>query len=114
MTNADGIKAHYRQVCQETIIVRRYTGSGTSRPKFDVPVRGRAIGYDAKELIGGIVQGDQKVIVLVEDLIAKGMTLPLTTSDKAVVNGKEIAIMAPTPRKALDGTLVAYELQCRG
>ena len=39
---ADEIKAHYAAELKETIIVRRYTGSGTNRPKFDAQVRGKA------------------------------------------------------------------------
>ena len=111
---ADELKTHYASELNETIIVRRYTGAGTSRPKFDAEVRGRAWGYSARELVGSIQQGDTRCLVLVEDLIAKGMTLPLTSSDKLVVKGKEIAIVAPKTRTALDGTLVVYDIQARG
>lgn len=111
---ADEIKAHYAAELQETIIVRRYTGAGANHPKFDAEVRGKAWGYSAKELVGAIVQGDQRVLVYVDDLIAKGFALPVTTLDKLVVKGKEIAIVNPGQRKAQDGTLVVYDLQARG
>lgn len=111
---ADELKAHYAAELHETIIVRRYTGAGANRPKFDAEVRGRAWGYSAKELVGSIQQGDTRCLLLVEDLIAKGMPLPLTTADKLVVKGREIAIVSPSPRKAQDGTLVAYDIQARG
>lgn len=111
---ADELKTHYAAELRETIIVRRFTGSGANRPKFDAEVRGKAWGYSAKELIGAIQQGDTRCLVLVGDLIAKGMTLPLTSSDKLVVAGKEIAIISPKPRKAEDGTLVAYDIHARG
>jgi hypothetical protein len=111
---ADELKAHYAAELVETIIVRRYTGSGSNRPKFDAEVRGKAWGYSATELIGSIQQGDQRVLILVDDLIAKGFALPVTSSDKLVVKGKEIAIVSPGHRKAPDGTLVVYDVQARG
>ncbi len=111
---ADEIKAHYAAELKETIIVRRYTGSGTNRPKFDAAVRGKAWDFSDRELIGSIQQGDQRVLVYVDDLIEKGFALPLTSADKVVVKGKEIAIISPGQRKAEDGTLVVYDLQARG
>lgn len=120
MSRADAIKARYRAVCQEIVTIRRFVSgsTGNARPFFDAAVRGRAAPYEGEDdLIGGIVQGDQKVIVLVEDLIAKGLVLPVTMADKIRVKGKnaDFAVMAPAKeRKALDGTVVAYELQCRG
>lgn len=112
--NADEIKAHYAAELQEPIVVRRYTGAGSNRPKFDVEVRGKAWGYSAKELVGSIQQGDQRVLVLVGDLIANGFALPVTSADKLVVKGKEIAIVSAGQRKAPDGTLAVYDIQARG
>lgn len=112
--SADEIKAHYAAELKETIIVRRYTGAGAGRPKFDAEVRGKAWGYSANELVGAIQQGDQRVLVLVDDLVARGFALPVTSSDKLVVKGREIAIVSPGQRKAPDGTLVVYDLQARG
>lgn len=113
MTTAE-IVAAYRGALKETVVVRRYTGAGTSRPRFDVAVRGKSRLYDSTELIGSVQQGDSQVLVLVEDLLAKGFTLPLTTNDKVVVAGREIAIIAPNTRKSEDGTVVVYDCQARG
>ncbi len=112
--SSDDIKALYRADLQETVVIRRYTGTGTNRPKFDVPVQGSSQRYQATELLGTVVQGDQRILVLVEDLIQKKFALPVTTNDKIVVAGKELAIIAPNERADLDGTLIAYELQARG
>lgn len=112
--NADQIKAAYARQLRETIVIRRYTGAGTVRPKLDVEARGKATQYGADELIGTVQQGDLKVIVLVDDLRSRGFALPVTTNDKAVVAGKEYAIVNPGARKAMDGTPVAYEMQVRG
>jgi hypothetical protein len=112
--NAAEIKRAYARELKETIGVRRYTGAGSIRPRFDIFIRGKATPYGATELIGTITQGDQRVLLLVEDIIANLMTLPITTNDKVVVKGRELSIVNPAERKASDGTLVAYELQVRG
>lgn len=114
---ADELKAQYAQDLKEAVVVRRYTGLGSNRPKFEVTVRGKSWGYAPKELVGAIQQGDTRVLLLVDDLITKGMALPLTASDKLLVEGRagvELAIIAPRLRKAEDGTPVAYDIQSRG
>ena len=110
----DGIRAAYARLLQEHFAIRRYTGSGTNRPFMDYPVRGSVSGYAPHELIGTVQQGDQKVIISYDDLIAAQLALPVTASDKVIVNGRELAIITPKPRCALDGTNIAYELQARG
>lgn len=111
---ADQIKAAYARQLKETIVIRRYTGAGTVRPRLDVEARGKATQYGAEELIGTVQQGDQKVIVLVDDLGSRGFALPVNSNDKVVIAGKEHAIINPGLRKAPDGTPVAYEMQVRG
>ena len=99
----------------EDIIIRRYTGAGSNRPKFDATVRGRVIEYLPKELVGTIQQGDRKLIILAEELVTAGFSLPLRKGDKAVVRGKELNIEAPDDNtRRVQGVLIAYELQCRG
>lgn len=113
MTAAE-LRDHYAEELQETITVRRYTGSGVARARFDADVRGKAWGYSARELNGSVQQGDTRVLVLVQDLIDAQFAFPLTPSDKLIVKGKEIAIVSPAQRKAQDGTLVVYDIQARG
>ncbi len=110
---ASAIKAAYARELKETIIVRRYTGAGTNRPRFDAAVRGKARLYNATELIGTITQGDFEVLLLVDDLIAAQFALPITTNDKVVVAGREIGIQAANTRKAPDGTVCVYDCQAR-
>jgi hypothetical protein len=99
----------------ETVLIRRYTGSGTNRPRFDVSVRGRVNGYEPSQLIGSITQGDRRVLILQEDLIKAQFALPITSSDKCVVRGRELAIQAADDNTHRDGTeLIAWELQVRG
>ncbi len=112
--NAAEIKRAYAAELKETIGVRRYTGAGANRPRYDIFIRGKATPYGTDELMGTVTQGDQRVILLVEDIIAAQMSLPITTNEFLVVKGKQIAIINPAERKAPDGTLVAYEIQARG
>lgn len=115
--NVDAIKESYRRALGEfePVFIRRYTGAGTNRPKFDAACAGRVVGYTPQELIGGIVQGDRKLIVFHDDLVTAGFPLPITTSDKAVVEGRELAIFAPDrSTRRVGGVTIAYELQVRG
>lgn len=113
----DEIKADYRAAMAEIgepILIRRYTGAGANRPRFDAEVRARVMAYEPNELAGNIVEGERKAVILVEDLIAAQIALPLVVGDnlKAVVRGKEVAIKAVddnTRRVATE--LVAIELK---
>jgi hypothetical protein len=111
---SDEIAAYYAAELQETVVMRRYTGGGTNRPRFDVEARGKAWGYRSQDLVGSIQQGDQRVVVLADDLIAGGFVLPVTTNDRVVVKGRELSIIDPGFRKAPDGTVVTLDLQARG
>lgn len=110
-------KSSYRSALGECepVLIRRYTGSGANRPKFDASAMAKVSGYQPQELIGGIVQGDIKVIVLVDDLLSAQFPLPLKKGDKAIVRSKEMNIEAVDDNTRRVGiTLIAYELQVRG
>ena len=71
MALADRIRARYRKEFSrigETVVIRRYYGSGSPRPKYEKPALARLRSYNSKELVGTIVQGDQEMILLAEDL----------------------------------------------
>lgn len=87
----------------EDVLIRR-TGES------DVTVKARVIGYQPKDLIGTIAQGDVKIIALVDALAA---LLPLTTNDAVVVRGKEMSIKAPPDdnTRRIGGVLIALEIQ---
>lgn len=114
--NPDRVKASYLRAMTDLVIVRRYTGTGTGRPHFDVTAKARVMGDSAQELVGTkLLEGDRKVILYADDLIGK-MPLPLTADDKIVVRGKEMAIVAPPDdsTRSINGVLIAYEIQIRG
>jgi hypothetical protein len=112
------IKADYRAALDEVgevITIRRFTGTGPNRPKFEVNVRARVTGFQPQEMIGGIQQGDRKAIVLHEDLVNAGFALPITNADFAVVQGRQHAIVAPdNATRRVAGETIAYELVIKG
>ncbi len=114
----DEIKASYRRAMDaagEEIVIRRYTGTGPNRPFFDAPVRARVVGYEPREIVGTIQQGDHRVILLAEDMVAAQIPLDLKSGDKAVVRGVELNIEAANGNtRRVQGVLIAYELQVRG
>jgi hypothetical protein len=118
VTSVEAWQESYRRMVDEygeLVTLRRYTGTGESRTKFDAEVRARVTDYTKDELVGSIQQGDRKVIVLAEDLITELFPLPLVASDKVVVRGRELAILAPDDStRRIGTTLIAYELTARG
>lgn len=116
--NVAQVKAHYARTLKERVTLRRYIAgtTGSNRPRFDAEgVRARTVGYEPHELVGAIVQGDRKIIVFADDLLAKGFTLPITTSDSVIVRGKPLSIQAADDStRRIDGELIAIELQVRG
>lgn len=115
----DEAKASHRRmmrVAGETITIRRYTApSGTPRPSVTQDVTARVTGYAPNELVGGIAQGDRRLVVLADDLATGAVTLPLKKGDKAVVRGKELNIEAvDDSTRRVSGVLIALELQVRG
>jgi hypothetical protein len=117
MTPQSILEAYRRMmdIVGEHILVRRYTGTGVNRPRFDVDVRARVTDYRPEELVGAVVQGDRKVILLAEDLLAAQLSLPITATDKVVIRGHECAVIAPNDStRRVQGKLIAYELTARG
>lgn len=114
MTPAEALALHRAFINEqgEDVIVRRYSGTGVARVPADVTTKARVIGYAPGQLVGGIVQGDVKVIALVDTL--SGL-LPLTTNDKLVIRGAEKAIKGVDDNtRRIQGTLIALEIWARG
>jgi hypothetical protein len=124
MTPAQALDSHRKFITEDgtEIIIRRYTGAGTPRPKAEAKALARVMGYAPHELVGPIVQGDRKIIVLndpaatvVGGFVSLASLLPLTTNDKVVVRGKEMAVLSSDEdTRRLAGVLIAIELQARG
>jgi hypothetical protein len=107
MNAAEALASHRAMINEvgEDIIIRRI---GVP----DVTVRARVVGYKPDELVGSIVQGDVKIIALVDTL---GGRLPLTNNDSAVVRGKVKRIKAVDDNtRRIGGMLIALEIQAGG
>lgn len=99
----------------ETVAIRRYTGTGQNRPRHDTNVMARVMDYKPEEIVGTIQQGDRKVILAYQDLIHAQFAIPVKSTDKLVVRGKELAIQSVDDNSRRIGTeLIAYVLQVRG
>ena len=99
----------------EEIKLRRYTGTGASRPFADYSLRAKVAGYSPEEIVGNIQQGDRNIIALAEDVFNAQFPVPVTPNDKVIVRGKELAIMSiDDSTRRIGGELIAYQIQARG
>jgi len=115
--NFDQVDAAYRRALGrfDAINIRRYSGAGPHRPFFDWDCHARIVDYDPAAIVGSVKQGDQRLIVMVSDLIAVQFPLPVVQGDKVVFAGRELNIeKADGNTRRVQGRLVAYELQVRG
>ena len=110
----------------ETITLRRVVGSST-QTNVDVTVRAAVGGYQPKELVGSILQGDSRVIMSSSEITAASwpvgsagysatypgdQRVPLK-NDRVIVSNKTMMVIAANPI-SIHGELVRIELQVRG
>lgn len=106
-------QASHARMLDQICYVRRYSGTGVDREPSDTAVHARVMNFTPQDFVGSVVQGDRRVIVLAEDL--SSLSPPLRSSDKFVVGGKELAIIAvDSSTRRVKDVLIAYELQVRG
>lgn len=101
----------------EEVSIRRYTGAGAARPRFDWPVQARVLGAEGKDLAGPIVQHEVNLIMLHQDLIDAQAPLPLGTGPnwKVMVRGREMQIASVDDNtRRLQGVLIAYDIKVTG
>lgn len=112
MTPDAALAMYRRQVDMhgQPVAIRRYSGTGPARSFVDTPTQAYVRNFGSDELLGGIMQGDQRAIALVDDL---GPILPVTTNDKLVVGAKEFTIKNPMKR-VVAGVLIALEIHATG
>lgn len=113
----ESARAMYRRLIAsgEEIKLRRYTGTGSSRPFADYVLRAKVAGYTPNELIGNIQQGDRNIIALAEDVFNAQFPVPVKLDDKVIVRGRTLDIMAvDDSTRRIGGELIAYQIQARG
>jgi len=110
------IKAAYLEALNEVgelVAIRTYIG--IAETYSDATVRARVVEFSPDQLVGPIVQGDRKLIVLAADVIAAGVGLTATQNCKCVVRGKELQIkVVDDNTRRVAGELIAYELVVGG
>ena len=77
-----------------------------------VTVRGYPRSYQPHELVGGLMQGDQRVEILVEEIEAASWPAPPVKPDRLSLDGGDAMVMAATP--VCEGeTVIGYSLWVR-
>ncbi|MCJ2019603.1 hypothetical protein MKK84_19555 [Methylobacterium sp. E-065] len=103
----------------EVVSLRRRKAN-SSPPTFDAQINVRAIvtGYAPSELVGGINQGDSRVILLAADVATGGFPVPFLTNnglDVVWINGRQRTIKnVDDNTHRIAGVLLAYDCTVRG
>jgi hypothetical protein len=109
--------------CGEDVAVRRYAGTGMARDVVQEAIaRGRVAGLDAEDIVGDIKLSDRKVILLndpdaavPDGKVALSTLLPLRTTDKLLVRGRELSIdNVDDDTRRIAGVSIALEIIARG
>lgn len=96
----------------EDIILRRLTGRGFY---IDVTCRARVNDYQPDEMQGGIIQGDQKVVLSNVEIAAAQWPGPPRIGDVILRNGgAQSAVVKGASSNTLDSIVVRHNLQVRG
>jgi hypothetical protein len=129
MTPAEATAMLRRQLAAhgQDVTLQRVTQGPSGVPvKYKVDCRAFVRGYQPAELVGGILQGDSKVIMSAAELEAQGWPGPNSSTtptnqdrriprkgDDIIIMGKSRNIEVATP-VYLNGELVRIELAARG
>ncbi len=96
----------------ETVILRRLTGTTVQIP-LDVTLKAVVRGYGPEELVGGIQQGDKKVILSQVDMENSQWCWPVKPQDRVIIEGRPTVVQSVDKRKISEDTAM-YVLQVRG
>ncbi|MDR6953789.1 hypothetical protein J2X65_003152 [Ancylobacter sp. 3268] len=112
MTPAQATASYRRQLRRhgEDVVLRR----GGTVP-VERTVKARVLGYAPADLVGQIQQGDQRLIVLAEDVPPFPVPFKERGADGIVVRGRYTTIQAIDDNtRRVAGVLIAYEIRVRG
>lgn len=116
--NLDYAKNLHRRFLTDQVTIRRYVGTrGPNGTSVDIDCRAHIKAETTRppNMVADLTEFLYRAVVLAEDLEAGGLTLPLTTADKLVYHGKEMAISFPDNiTRSVDGVLVAYNIRLKG
>ncbi len=114
-----GPVAAYRRAFgrHRTVLLRRLAGTGEA--VAEVAVRARVTGYEPRDLVGDVRQGDRRVLLLAEDIGAFPVPVEVRGRDRIVLStaaGEQMMMIEALDDQSrrLDGVLLAYEIRVRG
>ncbi len=103
---ADGIAEN-----GQSIILRRPGPHGTA---FDVVLPAMVRAYQPQELVGGIVQGDRRVVISDREITAAQWPGPPRQGDQIIVNGRTATLQANAATILVGDFVVKHIMQVRG
>jgi hypothetical protein len=95
----------------QTVTVRRL--SGTQQIPLDVVVRAVVRGYGPDELLGGVQQGDRRVILTQHEMEQGQWCWPVKVQDRVIIDGRTTTVQSVETRK-IGNDIAMYVLQVRG
>ncbi len=98
----------------QTVTIRRRVGTGAT---FDpsVTVKGRVHSYRPEELIGGVQQGDRRIVIAPAELIAAGWdTGDAPRKGDQVLIASAVTTVQGCEVRYLSGTAARYDIWVRG
>jgi len=98
-------------VVGEIVTLRRLTGP--LQIPFDVTTRAVVVGFQPDELVGGIIQGDKRVIMGPRDLTVRQWPQPPRKGDQIIIRGR-INTIEGVDDVSLGGVTVRYNILVRG
>jgi len=94
----------------QMVTLRRMTGS----IPFDVDCKAVVNEYLPNELVGGIQQGDRRVVISNREIEERQWPGPPVQGDKVIINGKTTTLQANPDTKRIGDVIVKHDLRVRG
>lgn len=93
------------------ITLRRLAPNGI---RFDVTVTAIVRNYAPTELVGGIAQGDRKVIISNREIERRQWPGPPRDGDQCIIDGKTTTLKAAPATVKIGDDIIKHTLQVRG
>lgn len=94
----------------QPVTLRRTTGP----VHYDVDVTAIVNEYMPNELVGGIQQGDRRVVISNREIAERQWPGPPVQGDKVIINGKTTTLQANPDTKRIGDVIVKHDLRVRG
>lgn len=112
--DTQSVAASYANALTDSVSISGKRGIGTAKTYSAANVRARIRGYQPRDIVGTIMQGDQEAILLKADLDAQGYPVP-ERGDRMVCGGiTSVVQFCDANTRRVNGTVIAYVCQVRG